>query len=137
MRHDAEYENGNQNFVQKIGKLEERYRTFRRTRGDGNCFFRGFIYAYLEGLLQNSDLAEANRCVYVFVCVLCLEQRLGLRWNRRAEGGRVPAVEAASADSGQADVWQTAVVRKGSSVRGCAAAPGRPGCCASWFPLGP
>ncbi|KAG2432857.1 hypothetical protein HXX76_008590 [Chlamydomonas incerta] len=61
----AEYENGNQNFVQKISKLEESYRTFRRTRGDGNCFFRGFIYAYLEGLLQSSDLVEGNRFLSV------------------------------------------------------------------------
>ncbi|KAG2448866.1 hypothetical protein HYH02_006216 [Chlamydomonas schloesseri] len=61
----AEYENGNQNFVQKISKLGERYRTFRRTRGDGNCFFRGFIYAYLEGLLQSQDLVEANRFMSV------------------------------------------------------------------------
>ncbi|GLC34475.1 hypothetical protein PLESTB_001257100 [Pleodorina starrii] len=56
-----EYINGNQNFVQKIGKLESSYSTFRRTRGDGNCFFRGFIYAYLESLLLTHDLAECNR----------------------------------------------------------------------------
>ncbi|GLI64035.1 hypothetical protein VaNZ11_007192 [Volvox africanus] len=56
-----EYVNGNQNFVQKIEKLEGNYGTFRRTRGDGNCFFRGFIFAYLESLLLARDLAECNR----------------------------------------------------------------------------
>ncbi|GIL71938.1 hypothetical protein Vretimale_614 [Volvox reticuliferus] len=56
-----EYVNGNQNFVQKIEKLEGSYSTFRRTRGDGNCFFRGFIFAYLESLLLARDPAECNR----------------------------------------------------------------------------
>ncbi|KXZ47072.1 hypothetical protein GPECTOR_38g309 [Gonium pectorale] len=56
-----EYINGNQNFVQKIAKLEASYSTFRRTRGDGNCFFRGFIYSYLESLLLARDLTECDR----------------------------------------------------------------------------
>ncbi|EFJ52492.1 hypothetical protein VOLCADRAFT_86645 [Volvox carteri f. nagariensis] len=60
-----EYINGNQNFVQKIGKLEASYGTFRRTRGDGNCFFRGFIFAYLENLLLTHDLPECSRFMSV------------------------------------------------------------------------
>ncbi|GFR40095.1 hypothetical protein Agub_g643 [Astrephomene gubernaculifera] len=60
-----EYINGNQNFVHKISKLESSYATFRRTRGDGNCFFRGFIFAYLEGLLAAHDLAECSRFMSV------------------------------------------------------------------------
>ncbi|KAG2501153.1 hypothetical protein HYH03_000968 [Edaphochlamys debaryana] len=60
-----EYINGNQNFVQKISKLESAYGRFRRTRGDGNCFFRGFVYAYLEGLLLGRDTAECSRITAV------------------------------------------------------------------------
>lgn len=35
----------------------------RKTRPDGNCFFRGFTYAYFEYLL--SDLNELERFVKV------------------------------------------------------------------------
>ncbi|PNH07985.1 Ubiquitin thioesterase otubain-like [Tetrabaena socialis] len=56
-----EYINGNQNFVSKIQKLEATYKAFRRTRGDGNCFYRGLVFAYLEGLLLNQDMAECER----------------------------------------------------------------------------
>eukprot|EP00878_Enallax_costatus_P024850 GHUV01026543.1.p1 GENE.GHUV01026543.1~~GHUV01026543.1.p1 ORF type:complete len:218 (+),score=55.57 GHUV01026543.1:356-1009(+) len=33
----------------------------RRTRGDGNCFFRSFIYGYLEWLLVNQQEDECRR----------------------------------------------------------------------------
>ena len=36
----AEYENGSSVFVQKISSLATTYGNIRRTRGDGNCFFR-------------------------------------------------------------------------------------------------
>ena len=37
--------------------LLKRYKTLRRTRGDGNCFFRAFAFAYLEMMLTDkSDL---------------------------------------------------------------------------------
>lgn len=48
-------------FTTKIEKLELRYSYMRRTRGDGNCFFRGFIFSYLEGLLLKRDVAECDR----------------------------------------------------------------------------
>ena len=34
--------------------LSKRYRELRRTRGDGNCFFRAVAFAYLETLLENN-----------------------------------------------------------------------------------
>ena len=41
--------------------LKAKYTKLRRTRGDGNCFFRAFSFAYMESLLKdNSDL---SRCV--------------------------------------------------------------------------
>ncbi|KAL8519939.1 hypothetical protein ACS0TY_010755 [Phlomoides rotata] len=33
----------------------------RRTRGDGNCFFRCFMFAYLEHILETQDHAEVDR----------------------------------------------------------------------------
>lgn len=33
----------------------------RRTRGDGNCFFRAFLFGYLEHLLLSGDAAECAR----------------------------------------------------------------------------
>ena len=33
----------------------------RRTRGDGNCFFRSFLFGYVEHLLLGGDAAEAAR----------------------------------------------------------------------------
>lgn len=47
----AEYANGSQVFLDKISSLQDAYGSMRRTRGDGNCFFRSFIYRYLEWLL--------------------------------------------------------------------------------------
>lgn len=34
----------------------------RRTRGDGNCFFRSYIFRYLEWLLQQQNEDESQRC---------------------------------------------------------------------------
>ena len=36
-------------------KLQENYTHFRRTRGDGNCFYRAFGFANMEILLQDKD----------------------------------------------------------------------------------
>ena len=48
-------------FVKKIRSLEAQYGSMRRTRGDGNCFFRSFVFAYMESLVRSGDLAERNR----------------------------------------------------------------------------
>lgn len=49
-------------FVAKIDALAKRYHSMRRTRGDGNCFYRSFVFAYLEWLLMNWDQKECTRC---------------------------------------------------------------------------
>lgn len=36
----------------KVKDLLQNYRYFRRTRPDGNCFYRAFAYAYFERLLN-------------------------------------------------------------------------------------
>ncbi|KAL4527320.1 hypothetical protein Ndes2526B_g08977 [Nannochloris sp. 'desiccata'] len=60
---EAEYRSGNDIFLAKIAALRRGYSAIRRTRGDGNCFFRSFVFAYLEQILRTGDLAERNRAV--------------------------------------------------------------------------
>ncbi|XP_044321846.1 uncharacterized protein [Triticum aestivum] len=49
-------------FKEKIKILCQHYAHFRRTRGDGSCFYRAFLFSYLEnlGLMQDSQ-AEVTR----------------------------------------------------------------------------
>lgn len=42
-------------YISKVKDLSLKYRAIRRTRPDGNCFFRAFAYAYLEYLVLNKD----------------------------------------------------------------------------------
>jgi ubiquitin thioesterase protein OTUB1 len=65
----AEYENAsNVGFVPGLRYLASKYQ-IRRVRGDGNCFYRAFLFAYLENLLimhasadkSVSDVAEVER----------------------------------------------------------------------------
>ncbi len=66
----AEYQSGSAVFVAKIKKLETMYKSIRRARGDGNCFFRSFIFAYMESLVHTADLTERNRfALSSFRCV--------------------------------------------------------------------
>ncbi|XP_012940096.1 ubiquitin thioesterase OTUB1 [Aplysia californica] len=39
----------------KVEDLKTRYKTVRKVRGDGNCFFRAFGFAYLERLLTRPE----------------------------------------------------------------------------------
>uniref|UniRef100_A0A2P2KV60 Ubiquitinyl hydrolase 1 n=1 Tax=Rhizophora mucronata TaxID=61149 RepID=A0A2P2KV60_RHIMU len=57
----AEYESGSPILLEKIKLLGNQYVAIRRTRGDGNCFFRSFMFAYLEHLLEAQDQAEVDR----------------------------------------------------------------------------
>lgn len=40
-------------YLLKVKDLSSKYKQIRRTRPDGNCFFRAFSYAYLEQLLTD------------------------------------------------------------------------------------
>lgn len=42
-------------YLSKAKVLGQKYSYIRRTRPDGNCFFRAFSYAYLERLINNKD----------------------------------------------------------------------------------
>ncbi|CAM8978019.1 unnamed protein product [Rhodiola kirilowii] len=57
----AEYQSGSPILLEKIKVLSDQYGFIRRTRGDGNCFFRGFMFAYLEYLLVSQDQTEVDR----------------------------------------------------------------------------
>lgn len=42
-------------YLLKVKDLASKYNQIRRTRPDGNCFFRAFSYAYLEQLLIDKE----------------------------------------------------------------------------------
>uniref|UniRef100_A0A0A9XVJ5 Ubiquitin thioesterase n=1 Tax=Lygus hesperus TaxID=30085 RepID=A0A0A9XVJ5_LYGHE len=52
-----EYE-GDEIYLQKVNDLVTKYVSIRRVRPDGNCFFRGFVFAYLEHLCKHRDEFE-------------------------------------------------------------------------------
>ena len=57
----AEYVgNPNRNFMHGIESLNTQYEALRRVRGDGNCFFRGFIFALCERLLPSFSGASES-----------------------------------------------------------------------------
>ena len=61
-------------FVQKIRSLEATYGAIRRARGDGNCFFRSFIFALFEHVLQHRDYDERYRCaVSTLMRTVCMQ----------------------------------------------------------------
>ncbi|KAG8857827.1 hypothetical protein FRB96_005546 [Tulasnella sp. 330] len=56
----AEYEHGNQAIREKIGWLQSQgWHGMRRTRGDGDCFYRSLAYAYVERLVHAQDIGLA------------------------------------------------------------------------------
>ncbi|KAJ4870005.1 Ubiquitin thioesterase otubain-like [Raphanus sativus] len=57
----AEYQAGSPILLEKIKILDSQYVAIRRTRGDGNCFFRSFMFSYLEHVLESQDGAEVDR----------------------------------------------------------------------------
>lgn len=47
----------------KLKNLTSKYKSIRKTRPDGNCFFRAFAYAYLEYLVKHKDDYEPFRAL--------------------------------------------------------------------------
>ncbi|TDG45609.1 hypothetical protein AWZ03_007979 [Drosophila navojoa] len=58
----AEYD-GDAVFTAKIQTLASKYKYMRRTRPDGNCFFRAFAYSYLEWLISNKAAYDKFRSI--------------------------------------------------------------------------
>jgi len=46
---------GNAGFMPKVESLEKRFLGLRRTRPDGNCFYRAYIFGIFEQLLGRTD----------------------------------------------------------------------------------
>jgi len=56
----AQYEGGSESFVKQIDFLiDQGYAGIRRSRGDGNCFYRSLIFAYIERIFDQADRAAA------------------------------------------------------------------------------
>lgn len=57
-----EYARGsNEQWKANVASLTKAYRSMRRSRGDGNCFFRAFLFSYLEHVVESGDVVERNR----------------------------------------------------------------------------
>lgn len=56
-----EYAQGASEFQRKIATLDRDYGMMRRTRGDGNCFYRSFVFSMIEHLMLSGDEAERTR----------------------------------------------------------------------------
>ncbi|XP_039273241.1 ubiquitin thioesterase OTUB1-like [Styela clava] len=61
MQLQNEYAEDDAVYLQKVKILSEKYSHVRKTRGDGNCFYRAFGFGYLEYLLQNKDCFSGFR----------------------------------------------------------------------------
>ena len=44
----------NEAFLRKLPSVERRFRSFRRCRGDGNCFYRAFLLGLTEYFIENN-----------------------------------------------------------------------------------
>lgn len=71
---NSEYSNDNV-YLEKIKDLSSKYKHIRRTRPDGNCFFRAFTYAMVEQMLDNSN--ELEQFVKLIECSKMGLLRLG------------------------------------------------------------
>lgn len=56
-----EYKDNNEAFQFKISDTAKQFPTFRRVRGDGNCFFRAFGFSVLEQLLFFGTQQQAQQ----------------------------------------------------------------------------
>uniref|UniRef100_A0A131YLX5 Ubiquitin thioesterase n=1 Tax=Rhipicephalus appendiculatus TaxID=34631 RepID=A0A131YLX5_RHIAP len=52
---EKEYARDDEVYQQKVKDLRSKYSHIRKTRPDGNCFFRAFSFAYLESLLNDKE----------------------------------------------------------------------------------
>jgi hypothetical protein len=57
----SEYTDSSTVFLPKLNSLTKQYRHFRRTRQDGNCFYRSFLFGLLETLIFARDAAVVER----------------------------------------------------------------------------
>jgi len=59
-----EYARGsNEQWKANVSSLTKAYGAMRRSRGDGNCFFRAFLFSYLEHVVETGDWDERKRMI--------------------------------------------------------------------------
>lgn len=51
---------GNEPFLKKINNLSKAHDKIRRCRGDGNCFFRAFAFAWFESASKNPEVYKVR-----------------------------------------------------------------------------
>jgi len=54
---------GDDVYTGKVEDLQVKYTSMRRTRGDGNCFYRAFGFAHLERLLNDAEALKQFKTV--------------------------------------------------------------------------
>lgn len=59
----TDYQADDDIYQNKISYLEKDYDFLRRTRPDGNCFFRAFGFAYFESLLNDKNCDELDKFI--------------------------------------------------------------------------
>lgn len=52
---------GPHNFLSGVSALQKRYESIRIVRGDGNCYYRAFLYSLAEKLTSHSSKEEGQR----------------------------------------------------------------------------
>jgi len=68
----AQYEGGSESFVKQIDFLiDQGYAGIRRSRGDGDCFYRSLVFAYIERIFD-----AANKPAAVRASIATLERSL-------------------------------------------------------------
>lgn len=73
----------NCNFLPKLSDLETRYQSFRRTRGDGNCFFRAFSFGLVEWVCQLEQRSDRDTLIHS-LCECVSELLRGAGFDRLA-----------------------------------------------------
>lgn len=46
---------GNEPFIVKIREMAKKYSHYRKTRRDGSCFYRAFLYRTFEVIIRHDD----------------------------------------------------------------------------------
>lgn len=57
---------GISHFQKQLNQISEEIGLWRMVLGDGNCFYRGFMFAYLEANILNKNLTEIKKFIYDF-----------------------------------------------------------------------
>lgn len=63
---EEQYKN-NTNFISGLTQLQETYSHIRIVRGDGNCYYRAFLYSLLEQLMSEKKNVKFGRQILEYV----------------------------------------------------------------------